>query len=400
MNNNTLKAISVAAIVLVVLSLVPLGRTQAENPAGYTSSFLLLNKVEGDQTYELNLTIPQMLFQYYAVQNHALYSLPDFKKFVTPYTMKPIADRLWQIYDNKEDFTNGVLMLVHQITYKEVIPGKYPIETLVNGYGDCDLFAFIAASILEAGGIPAVLLYYKDKLHMEIGVDLDAAPKEARVDTFNVKYQNVTYYIGECTGDKWRTGWRIGETPIEYQNSTPQVVTLETSEQTSIGQVTATIRELDPSRITLQVSSLLTLENQPITISGQILPEVTGENVTLRAQNSNRGWITIGTVQTSNDGRFTYSWVPLEDGPESVQASWEGTNKLNGASSTQANVFVMPFYLLALITTAVMMVVLVTSMFMVTRKRKTKAIPLQTPPPEPPQNLPAPPQEPEHSGIN
>ena len=72
-------------------------------------------------------------------------------------------------------------MLVHQITYKEVVPGKYPVETLVEDMGDCDLFVYIAASILEAGGINAVLIYYRDLLHMEIGVDLGTAPTEPRV---------------------------------------------------------------------------------------------------------------------------------------------------------------------------------------------------------------------------
>ncbi len=165
------------------------------------------------------------------MQSHALYSNNDFYKFVTPYAVKPIADSLWQIYNNTEDFTNGVLMLVHQITYQEVIPGKYPVETLVNGYGDCDLFAYVAASILEAGGIHTVLLYYKAQEHMEIGVDLGSAPTEARVGSYSINYQGVSFYIGECTGNGWRTGWRIGETPSQYQNISSQVISFENMEQ-------------------------------------------------------------------------------------------------------------------------------------------------------------------------
>lgn len=173
-------------------------------------------------TYELNVTIPQVLYQYYTIQNHALYSETDLAKFVTPYTLKPIADRLWQIYNNTEDFTNGVLMFVHQITYREVVSGKYPVETLVAGNGDCDLFAYIAASILEAGGIPVVLLYYKTQLHMEIGVDLGSAPTDARVQVYSVNHQNVSYYIAECTGGKWREGWRVGETPPNTKTFHPK----------------------------------------------------------------------------------------------------------------------------------------------------------------------------------
>ncbi len=348
MKSSYVKALSLMAIIAVCLSVVPFGRTQAETQ-NYTASFLLLNRSEGDKTYELNITIPQTLYQYYVMQNHALYSNDDFPKFVTPYALKPIANRLWQIYNNTEDFTNGVLELVHQIAYKEIIPGKYPVETLVGGNGDCDLFATIAASILEAAGIPTVLLYYREQQHMEIGVDLGSAPTEARVDTFSVNVQNVSYCIGECTGGKWREGWRIGETPIEYQNVTAEIITLGSMEQTSIGQVGASLRELDPSTLSLQASSTLLLEDSNVTLSGQILPQTPNENVTLRAQMNNGGWTTIGTVLTQSDGRFNYSWMPPAGGIIAVQASWVGNRQFNGATSNQMNVIIVPILVVVLL---------------------------------------------------
>ena len=67
---------------------MPLGKSQIETPQNYTSSFLLLNKPEGDVTYELNVTVPQSLYQYYTMQSHALYSNADFAKYVTPYHLK------------------------------------------------------------------------------------------------------------------------------------------------------------------------------------------------------------------------------------------------------------------------------------------------------------------------
>jgi hypothetical protein len=155
------KALSILIISVVVLSAAPIGNAQ-EDPSGYTVSFLLLNQPDGDKTYELNITIPQQLYTYYRYQSHATFSPADLSRFVTPNTLKPIADQLWQIYNNTEDFTNGVLMIVHQIDYQESVPGKYTVETLVNGVGDCDLFAFVAASIIEAGGVDTVLLYYKE----------------------------------------------------------------------------------------------------------------------------------------------------------------------------------------------------------------------------------------------
>ncbi len=327
--------------------LAPLNLTKAETQ-NYTSSFLLLNHPDGDLTYELNVTIPQALYQYYIMQAHDLYSNNDFAKFVTPITLKPIADKLWQIYNNTEDFTNGVLMLAHQITYREVIPGQYPVETLVNGYGDCDIFAYIAASILEAGGIPSVLLYYKTQQHMEIGVDLGSATKEARVGTYSVNYQGISYYIGECTGDNWRTGWRIGETPSQYQNISSQVIALENMEQTTVGQVSASLRELDPSTLSLQILPPILLENNNVTLTGQINPQSANENVTLQTKIGN-GWATIATVTTQTDGRFEYNWAPEVAGVVAIHATWQGNRQYNGATSEQTSVMILPWYIVLLI---------------------------------------------------
>jgi hypothetical protein len=380
MKGRYVKAISVAVVALVVLSLVPLGKTQTE-VQGYTSSFLLLNRPDGDVTYELNVTIPQTLYQYYTLQNHALYSDQDFAKFVTPYELKPIADKLWQIYNTTEDFTNGVLMLIHQITYQEIVPGIYPVETLVAGSGDCDLFAYIAASILEAGGIPVVLLYYKTQLHMEIGVDLGYAPKEARVGTFSVNVQNVSYYIAECTGTQWRTGWRVGETPSEYQNISSRIVTLGNIEQTPIGQVSVSLRELDHSTVALQISSAITLENYNVTLSGQIRPQTADENITLQAKINNNSWTTIGTVLTQADGQFTYNWTPETGGVIPIQASWIGNRQLNGATSTQTNVIILPLLVVALIVALVLAVVMLLVVFVKTRRRRREpAQPIQASP--------------------
>jgi hypothetical protein len=334
-----------------------------------------LNKPDGDLTYELNVTIPQTLYQYYSLQSHTTFSDRDLAKFVTSYTLKPLADRLWQIYNNTEDFTNGVLMLVHQITYRGVFTGRYPVETLADGYGDCDLFVYIAASILEAGGIPAVLIYYQDQLHMEIGVDLGAAPTEARVETYSINYQNVSYYIGECTGSQWRTGWRIGETPSKYQNVSSQVVPVKNTEQISLEQVSVTLRELDHSTLALQISTPIMLENSSVTISGQILPQTVIENVTLKAKINSDNWITIGTVETQADGRFIYSWVPPTGGVLTVQASWVGNRQYNGATSAETSVIVLSLLIVVLIVALVLVVVIfVVVAVKMARKKPVKCI--------------------------
>jgi hypothetical protein len=365
-----LKAISLTVIIVVVFSLVPIGRAQGERQ-DYAVSFLVQNRPDGDMTYELNVTIPYELYQYYRMQNHFLFSPADLSMFITPYTLKPIADRLWQIYNNTEDFTNGILMLVHQITYEESAPCRYPVETLVAGEGDCDLFAFIAASILSAGEIPVVLLYFKEQSHMEIGVDIGSTPKNVRTQAYSVNYQNVSYYIGECTGSNWRQGWRVGECPTNYQNVSSQVISLKNVEQTSIGQVSASLRELDPSTLTLRVSSSLILESSELVISGQILPQSANENVTMKAKSNGGNWSTIATVETQSDGQFTYTWTP-PTGSVDIQASWLGNRQLNGAKSTQNSITILPYFFVLLILTVVLGVVIVLLIFMIVRHRKTQ----------------------------
>jgi len=375
------KALSILIIAVVVLSTSPIDNAQ-EAPTCHIASFLLLNQPDGDKTYELNITIPQQLYTYYRYQNHATFSPTDLSRFVTPNTLKPIADQLWQIYNNTEDFTNGVLMLVHQIDYQESIPGKYPIETLVNGIGDCDLFVFIAASILEAGGVDTVLLYYKEKLHMEIGVALDTAPVRARVETFSVTYKGVSYYIGECTGGKWRTGWRLGETPTAYQNISAQVIALENLEQTFPGQVLVALRELNPSAVSLQVTPSLMLEgDNRVVLSGYIQPGSANENVTLQAKVNDGDWYIIGFVETQTTGRFIYNYTATGGGSVEFQASWVGNRQYNGAKSAVTSLLILPLFIVVeAMALAFLFVVLATAVVKIRgRKQKATAVQPQNP---------------------
>ena len=112
---------------LILFSTIAFSRAQDQ-----TRSYQLLNNPEGNVTYQLNVVIPENLQEYYAEKSHRITSSSQFSSFVTPYALQPIADRLWDIYDNQEDFTNGALMIAHQITYVETTPGKYPVETMAD----------------------------------------------------------------------------------------------------------------------------------------------------------------------------------------------------------------------------------------------------------------------------
>ena len=131
------KAFLIVIVLLTICYLLPSGFSE-----NYSQSYQLLDKPDGSTYYRLNVTVQQSLYEYYTEKTHSLISNNDFAKFVTPYALKPIADCLFEIYTDDEDFVNGVLMIVHQIPYEET-PAKYPVETIVENKGDCDLFSYV-----------------------------------------------------------------------------------------------------------------------------------------------------------------------------------------------------------------------------------------------------------------
>ena len=336
------------ATTLIVFSTISICTAQDQ-----TLSYQLLNQLNGNITYELNVAIPETLQEYYSEKSHRLTSSSGFPNFVTPYALQPIADRLWEIYDNPEDFANGVLMITHQITYVETTPPKYPVETMADGQGDCDLFSFIAASILKAGGLDVVLLYYEAQSHMNIGVHLSSTPENIRDSPCYVTHDGERYYVAECTGGNWQEGWRVGECPPDLKQVSTEVVTLEDAEQVAPGQVSASFTAMEPSALSLEVSPIISIENSAIVIGGQLNPELANENITLYAKINTSLWAVIGTVATQPNGHFEYVWTPETAGSHAIRAGWSGNELYTGAMSSTKSATVIPIFLTALIGVAV-----------------------------------------------
>ena len=333
---------------LILFSTIAFSRAQDQ-----TRSYQLLNNPEGNVTYQLNVVIPENLQEYYAEKSHRITSSSQFSSFVTSYALQPIADRLWDIYDNQEDFTNGALMIAHQITYVETTPGKYPVETMADDQGDCDLFSFITASILNAGGLDVVLLYYEDQSHMNIGVHLSSAPQDCRDSVYYITNDNTRYYVAECTGGNWREGWRVGECPPDLKQVSAEVVTLEDAEQMAPGQVSASFTSMEPSALSLEVSPIISIQNTAVVLAGKLAPEMANENVTLYAKINSAEWTVIGSAITEQDGSFEYVWKADVAGSHAIRAGWSGNQLYTGAMSTAKNATVLPLFLTALIGIAV-----------------------------------------------
>jgi hypothetical protein len=256
--------------------------------------------------------------------------------------LKPIADDLLSIYSNAEQFANGALMIVHQIPYREIGPEKYPVETIVENEGDCDLFSFIAASIMMAGGLDTVLLFYETQNHMNVGVNLPENPKETRSGLYYFTHDEKRYYIAECTGGDGRNGWRVGECPDTLRGETAQIITLDGYEASAPSQVSSSWDALALSSLSLEASARFGVVGR-VTVSGFISPTLPGENVTVYASSWGSPFNVVSRVVTDDDGRFSYTWRPPSVGLLFIVASWSGDVSYAGADSNVCSLIVVPY---------------------------------------------------------
>jgi len=357
-------------VVITVTSVILLLPQQCFS--SYTATYNLLENPLSSKQFKLNVVVPQSLYDYYLGRSHKQTSPEDFAKFVTPYALKPIADKLWEVYNSHEDFANGVLMIVHQIPYSVTASAKYPVETIVENSGDCDLFSYIAASIMKAGELEVVLLYYEDQAHMNVGVHLPNPPRYARTPAYYVVYKGVRYYIAECTGDDWRRGWRVGECPEDLMHATPQIIELDDNyEKWAPGQVSASYESLSSSAILLTASATFVLQGSTVTLMGQLSPKLQNKSITIYVRVGST-WDILAVTKTDYNGKFTLIWNAKETGIFQFLASWSGDGNYAGADSPIVTITVMSTLFLTLIAITAVLVCTGILLFLMATQRRYK----------------------------
>jgi hypothetical protein len=95
---------------------------------------------------------------------------------------------------------------------------RYPIETLVEGCGDCEDLAILTAAILRQMGFGVVLLAFTTEMHMAVGIRV-RPPDPSGVCAY--EWNGDDYYYLETTA----TGWTIGKMPPGY-TSVPAIIAL------------------------------------------------------------------------------------------------------------------------------------------------------------------------------
>jgi hypothetical protein len=101
---------------------------------------------------------------------------------------------------------------------------RYPIETLVDGTGDCEDAAILCAAIIARLGLNSVLFYYLpvpefniNSAHVAFGV---AGAENLKGDYVDDMVNGVRYFYGEATSD----GWHLGQIPVHYKNVMPKQI--------------------------------------------------------------------------------------------------------------------------------------------------------------------------------
>ncbi|NLI73430.1 MAG: hypothetical protein GX369_01470 [Euryarchaeota archaeon] len=155
----------------------------------------------GGQHYSLTLFLS--MDDYYNAINidRSTTTLTSYANYLTPndQAVLALADSISSL-----DGDPALMMLsfVRSLDYRTDMDGygveeypAYPIETLVNGYGDCEDLAALYVSVMHALGRDAALLAMLDTPmggHMAAGI---AGP----YDGAHIEHDGITYYYAETT---------------------------------------------------------------------------------------------------------------------------------------------------------------------------------------------------------
>jgi len=155
-------------------------------------------------------------------------------EYVTPEDpyIKIIADKL--IKKAKEEsycefcfivsFIQGLSYVEDSVMEYDDYP-KYPIETFIEGNGDCEDTSYLAASLLKATNRDVILIRLYD--HMAIGI-------------YNDSHSNGTYY--ELNGKRYyyfettKSGWSLGQIPDKYIGKPALLIEIPSGKTTEISQ--------------------------------------------------------------------------------------------------------------------------------------------------------------------
>jgi len=167
--------------------------------------------------WSISLSVPESLYTYY--KDLARAPTSDYSIYVThPYDdeyLGTIVEKFNLIAVarglSEAEKVNLVVAFVQSLPYTvdSVTTGfdeypRYPVETLVDGGGDCEDTSILAAALLHTMNYDVILI--NPPVHFAIGVNIPGS------HGYYWSKDDVKYYYVETTGE----GWTIGELPPDY----------------------------------------------------------------------------------------------------------------------------------------------------------------------------------------
>ena len=231
------KAISVSIPLTPIPSYIPTvtqpvytpSVTPTTNPSTQTPSDEYIEKNYkwdyGGYTWTYTSYIPRNQYLYYKnlarkPYNYQEYLSNTYNRQLTSNIANLIVEEGMEKGFSKDQCVLMAVSFVQSIPYKTDKEStgmdeyyKYPIETLVDGCGDCEDSAILTAAIVRDMGYGVILLRFYD--HMAVGVK----GGDNMYGTYWT-YNGERYFYLETTN----TGWEIGQIPDRYKSETATII--------------------------------------------------------------------------------------------------------------------------------------------------------------------------------
>lgn len=192
----------------------------------------------------INLQFDKHLYDYYRQERtHVMYNYMSF--ILSDYDRVVVADLVDSLKIrnlNQYDAIAKAASFVQSFPYTTDIQSKgmkdyarFPVETLIDGTGDCEDKTILMAAILHELGSDFVLIMFDD--HVAVGVNCDGVEaKEA------YRHEGKSYFYIETTADNWD----IGAIPEQYKDKDAQIIPVATEPMFIVDSVNF---ESDPTSV-------------------------------------------------------------------------------------------------------------------------------------------------------
>ncbi|WNY23148.1 hypothetical protein MmiHf6_04510 [Methanimicrococcus hongohii] len=171
-------------------------------------------------TFTTTIQVPKGHYEYYQneshTRNYSTYALTAYDREILNSMIDGFKQQGNQYGFSKEQNVMNIIAFVQSLPYTSdsVTTGydnypRYPIETLIDGGGDCEDTAILAAALLTELGYGTILISPPN--HMALGI----MGSENITGTY-YEHNGSRYYYMETTA----TGWDLGELPGDYVGKT------------------------------------------------------------------------------------------------------------------------------------------------------------------------------------